>query len=173
MHSPTPSSLLILRWSTSYKAPAKAVLCLARTTVTLAAITHGAAAVTLNISSVAMLVSVLKDLLWTQASLVSISSRTRQPTYLFTGESITIIPSALSLAHLHCGIRFHARVSRLMHGAVLARFSAAAKGTNFTRRDRRTPSPSMHKPTISAAKPKCSLNSAPASKFDLRGTSVG
>ena len=83
MHSPTPSSLLILRWSTSCKAPVKAVQCSAPTTVTLAAITPGEAAATSNISSVAMLVSVLKDLFWTPASLVSISSRTSRSRYLF------------------------------------------------------------------------------------------
>src|SRR2546429_7508285 len=88
---------------------------------TLAATTRGAAEATLNISSVAMLVSVLRDLHWTLTSLVSISSRTRRSRYLFTEESITIIPSGLSLAHLRCGIPFRARVSRLMHGRVWAR----------------------------------------------------
>ena len=62
-------------------------------------------------------------------SLVSISSRTSRSRYLFNEESITIIPSALSLARLHCGIQFRARVLRLMHGRVWARFSAAEKGT--------------------------------------------
>src|SRR5204862_68108 len=83
-----------------------------------------------------MLVSVLKDLLWTPASLVSISSRTRRFRFLFTEESIIIIPSALSLAHLRCGIQFPAHVLRLTHGRVWVRFSAVAKGTPFTRKDR-------------------------------------
>src|SRR6266481_5596367 len=116
MHSPTQNSLLILRWWTSCKVPAKATPCLAPTIITLAVITHGAAAATLSIFSVAMLVWVLKDLLWTPASLVSISSRTRRFQFLFTEESITITPLALSLARSRCGIQFRARVSRLMHG---------------------------------------------------------
>src|SRR5947207_14751378 len=106
---------------------------------TLAATTRGAAEATLNISSVAMLVSVLKDLHWTRTSLVSISSRTRRSRYLFTEESITIIPSALSLARLHCGIQFPVRASHLMHGRVWARFSAAAQGTHLTRKGPRMP----------------------------------
>src|SRR2546423_9152932 len=126
MHSPTPSSLLILRWWTSYRAPVKAILCSAPTTVTLAAITPGAAEPTLSIFSVAILVWALKDLHWMPASLVSISSRTSRSRYLFTEESIIITPSARFLARLHCDIQFRAPVSPLMHGGVLARFLAAA-----------------------------------------------
>src|SRR5882724_4316851 len=120
-----------------------------------------------------MLESVLRDLHWTLTSLVSTSSRTRRSRYLFTEESITIIPSALSLAHLRCGIQFRARVWRLMHGRVSVRFSAAAKGTPFTHRDRRTPSLSMRRPNTSVAKPKYSDNLAPVSNFGSHGTSVG
>src|SRR5438128_2501812 len=107
-----------------------------------------------------MLVSVLRDLHWTLTSLVSISSRTRRSRYLFTEESITIIPSALSLAHLRCGIQFRARVWLRMHERVWARFSAAAKGTLFTRKDRRKHSLLMHRRSIAAAKPRCSANLA-------------
>src|SRR5437867_10458877 len=85
---------------------------------TLAATTRGAAEATLNISSVAMLVSVLRDLHWTLTSLVLISSRTRRSRYLFTEESITIILSALSLARLRCVIQFRALVLHLMRGRV-------------------------------------------------------
>src|SRR5436309_15814901 len=93
---------------------------------TLGATTRGAAEATLNISSVAMLVSVLRDLHWTLTSLVSISSRTRRSRYLFTEESITITPSALSLARLRCDIQFLARAWLLMRGRVSVRFSAAS-----------------------------------------------
>src|SRR5882724_4034661 len=120
-----------------------------------------------------MLESVLRDLHWTLTSLVSISSRTRRSRYLFTEESITTTPLALSLAHLRCGIQFRARVWRLMHGRVSVRFSAAAKGTNFTRKDRRTHSLLMRRPNISAAKPNSSANLAPVSNFGSHGTSVG
>src|SRR5437588_611707 len=89
-----------------------------------------------------------------------------------TYASITIIPSALSLAHLRCGIQFRARVWRRMHGRVWARFSAAAKGTLFTRKDRRTHSLLMHRRSISAAKPRCSANLGPVSNFELRGILV-
>src|SRR5947208_16532622 len=105
-----------------------------------------------------MLQSVLRDLHWTPTNRASISSKTRQSRYLLTEESITIIPSAASLAHLHCGIQFHARFLRLMHGQALARFSAAAQGTRFTRTDRRTHSPSMRKPNISPEKHRGSDN---------------
>src|SRR4029453_9672874 len=173
MHLPTPSSLLILHWWTSYKARVKALLCSARTTVTLATITDGAAEATSNISSVAMLVSVLRDSRWTRTSLVSISSRIRRSRYSFTEELITIIPSALSLAHLRCAIQFPARVSRLMHGRVWARFSAAAKGTPFTHEDRRTPSLLMRRRSTSGAKPKYSDNLVLGWRSDSHGTSVG
>src|SRR5437867_8037759 len=95
---------------------------------TLAGTTRGAAEATLNISSVAMLVSVLRDLHSTLTSLVSISSRTRRSRYLFTEESITTTPLALFSAHLRCVIRFRVRGSHLMHGQAWARFLGAAKG---------------------------------------------
>src|SRR4029077_13316321 len=120
-----------------------------------------------------MLVSVLRDLHSTLQSLASIFSRTRQFRYLSSKESITIIRSAPSLAHLRCATQFRALVLRLMHGQVWARFSAAAKETNFTRKDRRTHSRSMRRPTISAPKRNYSVNSVPVSKFGSRGTSVG
>src|SRR5689334_2536291 len=120
-----------------------------------------------------MLVSVLRDLHWTLTNPASISSKTRRPRYSFTEESITIILLAVSLAHSHCDIRFRARVWRLMHGAAWARFSAAAKETNFTRKDRRTHSLSMRKPNTSAAKLKYSRNWEPVWKSDSHGTSVG
>src|SRR5207237_226359 len=139
MHSPTPNSLLILRWWTSCKVPAKATPCLAPTIITLAAITHGAAEPTLSIFSVAMLVWVLKDLLWTPASLVLISSRIRRFQFLFTEESTTITPSALFQERLRCVIQFLAHESRRTPGLVWVRFSAAAKEMSFTHRAHRLP----------------------------------
>src|SRR5437762_3757969 len=120
-----------------------------------------------------MLVSVLRDLHSTLTSLVSISSRTRRSRYLFTEESTTTTPLALFSAHLRCVIRFRARGSHLMHGQAWARFLGAAKGTPFTHKGRRTPSKSMRRPNISAAKPKCLVNSAPVWKFVSRGTLGG
>src|SRR5947207_14484907 len=93
---------------------------------TLAATTRGAAEATLNISSVAMLVSVLRDLHWTLTSLVSISSSTRRSRYLFTEESITITPSALSLARLRYDIQFLARAWLLMRRPLAVRFRRAS-----------------------------------------------
>src|SRR5215831_9141140 len=120
-----------------------------------------------------MLGSVLRDLLSTPPSLASISSRTSLSRYLSKKEPVTIVPSAVSLAHLHCVILFHAHVLRLMHGEGWVRFSAAAKETNFTRRDRRMRSLLMRRPTTSAPRPKCSPNLAPVSKFGSPATSVG
>src|SRR5204863_9107918 len=117
---------------------------------------------------VAMLVSVGGVLHWTPANLVSIFSKTRRSQYLFTKESITIIPSAVSLVHLRCAIQFRARGSRLMHGQEWARFSVSGKGTPFTHRDRPTPSLLMRRLNISAAKPKCSANLAPVLRSGSR-----
>src|ERR1700746_2172800 len=132
MHSPTPNSLLTLHWWTSYKVPAKAIPWSAPTTIISEEITHGAAEATSSIFSVAMLVWALKDLLWTPASLVAISSRIQRFRFLFTEESTTITPSALFWEHLHCAIRFLAHVLRLTRGQVSVRSSAVAKGISFT-----------------------------------------
>src|SRR5947199_6747880 len=140
---------------------------------TLAATTRGAAEATLNISSVAMLLSVLRDLHWTLTSLVSISSRTRRSRCLFIEESITTTPLALFLLHSPCDIRFRAPVLRLMHGPVSALYLAAAKGTLFTCKAHRTHSLSMRRPNISAAKPRRSANLAPAWNSGSRDTLVG
>src|SRR5437762_13208210 len=105
MHSPTPNSLLILHWWILCKVPVRAAPCWAPTTIILVGITRGAAEATSNIFSVATLVSVLKDLLWMPASLVSISSRTRRSRTFFIEESITITPSALFHEQLSLDLR--------------------------------------------------------------------
>src|SRR5207253_7754685 len=129
-----------------------------------------AAEATLSISSVAMLVWVLKDLLWTPASLVLISSRTRRFQFLFTEELITITPSALFQERLRCVIQFLAHESRRTPGLVWVRFSAAAKEMSFTHSAHRMPLLSTRRRITSGAKPKCSANLEPVWNSGSRDT---
>ena len=64
------------------------------------------------------------------------------------------------------------RLAPYAWGGVGAIFGGGERD-NFIHKDRRTPLLSMRRPTISAAKPKCSPNSGPVSKSDSRATSVG
>src|SRR5205823_3295033 len=89
-------------------------------------------------------------------------------TYAFTNTDFAPNPSLVDIVQ-----STREGGSHLMHGQAWARFLGAAKGTPFTRKGRRTPSKSMRRPNISAAKAKCLVNSAPVWKFVSRGTLGG